>query len=101
MPSAACLASRFAYGDEITEKKLAMVEQAENYLHYLGFVQLRVRVHGANGELARIEVASDSVARLAADDVRQQVLEQLKHIGFTYVALDLAGFRSGAMNEVL
>lgn len=101
MPSAACLASRFAYGDEITEKKLAMVEQAEDYLHDLGFVQLRVRVHGANGELARIEVTSDSVARLAADDVRQQVVEQLKHIGFTYVALDLAGFRSGAMNEVL
>ena len=101
MPSAACLASRFAYGDEITEQKLSMVEQAEDYLHDLGFAQLRVRVHGARGELARIEVPADDVACLAADDVRTQVVARLKGIGFTYVALDLAGFRSGAMNEVL
>ena len=101
MPSAACLASRFAYGEEITREKLKRVELAEDYLHDLGFSQLRVRVHGSGGELARIEVAPDDVARLAGEELRSQVTERLKEIGFTYVTVDLAGFRSGAMNEVL
>lgn len=101
MPSAACLASRFAYGERITAAKLKRVEQAEDFLHDLGFVQLRVRVHGADGELARIEVASDDIARLAEPVLRARVVKRLRMLGFTFVSLDLMGFRSGAMNEVL
>jgi uncharacterized protein len=101
MPSAACLASRFAYGEVITAEKLERVGTAEEYLHELGFVQLRVRVHGARGELARIEVPGEDVPRIASSELRSQVVRRLRELGFTYVALDLQGFRSGAMNEVL
>ena len=101
MPSAACLASRFAYGDIIDEVKLKRVELAEDYLHDLGFVQLRVRVHGCKGELARIEVDADQIARLAELPLRDEVTAHLRGLGFKYVSLDLVGFRSGAMNEVL
>ena len=101
MPSAACLASRFAYGEVITELKLRRVEQAEDLLHSMGFVQLRVRCHGANGELARIEVDANEIARLAEPVLREEVVAKLTELGFKYVSLDLTGFRSGAMNEVL
>ena len=101
MPSAACLASRFAYGDSITRQKLERVERAEDHLHALGLGQLRVRVHGERGELARIEVEPDVIPRLASPDVRDEVVSSLRSLGFTYVSLDLVGFRSGAMNEVL
>lgn len=101
LPSAACLASRFAYGDPIDAEKLARVGKAEDYLHELGFGQLRVRVHGADGTLARIEVGTDDLHRLLADDLRTDVVAQLKALGFVYVSLDLTGFRSGSMNEVL
>ena len=101
LPSAACLASRFAYGEVITARKLRRVELAEDFLHDLGFTQLRVRVHGADGELARIEVAGDQIARLAEPELRTKVIARLTELGFTYVSLDLQGFRSGAMNEVL
>lgn len=101
MPSAACLASRFAYGEVITEVKLKRVELAEDYLHDLGFVQLRVRSHGQDGRLARIEVDADQIVRLAQPELREQVVARLRELGFSYVSLDLVGFRSGAMNEVL
>lgn len=101
MPSAACLASRFAYGDHITRQKLERVERAEEYLHSLGLGQLRVRVHGEQGELARIEVEPEAIAKLASERMRDEVAQTLRELGFTYVSLDLAGFRSGAMNEVL
>ena len=101
MPSAACLASRFAYGEMIDAIKLKRVELAEDYLHDLGFVQLRVRSHGAGGELARIEVDADQIARLAEPELRGKVVDRLRELGFKYVSLDLTGFRSGAMNEVL
>lgn len=101
LPSAACLSSRFAYGETITEEKLRRVEAAEAYLRGLGFGQLRVRVHGQDGRLCRIEVPADDVVRLAMDPLRGQVVEHLRDLGFAYVSLDLAGFRSGAMNEVL
>ena len=96
-PSCACLASRFAYGETITPKKLDMVEQAENVLHSLGFGQLRVRLHGEN--LARLEVLPEDFPRLM--ECRTSVIEMLKKLGFAYVALDLAGYRTGSMNEVL
>lgn len=101
LPSAACLASRFAYGDVIDAIKLARVGKAEDYLHELGFGQLRVRVHGADGTLARIEVGTDDLHRLLDDDLRADVVAHLKALGFVYVSLDLTGFRSGSMNEVL
>ncbi|MBQ7745858.1 MAG: TIGR00268 family protein, partial [Spirochaetia bacterium] len=96
-PSCACLASRFAYGDKITPKKLDMVEQAENVLHNLGFRQLRVRLHGDN--LARLEVLPEDFPKLM--ECRVSIEEKLKRLGFAYVTLDLAGYRTGSMNEVL
>lgn len=101
LPSAACLASRFAYGDPITADKLRRVGQAEAYLRDLGFRQLRVRVHGAKAELARIELENSEIALATKPDVRASIVACLRELGFTYVSLDLVGFRSGAMNEVL
>ena len=95
-PSAACLASRIPYGERITAEKLARVEAAEAYLHGLGFSQLRVRSHG---DLARIEVPASDIAR--ASELHDEIAKTLKMLGFTYVALDLQGFRSGSMNEAL
>ena len=97
-PSFACLASRFVYGEAITEKKLAMVDRAEQRLLDLGFRQFRVRLHG---NLARIEVLPEEMERLAAAPVREGLYAQLKAIGFDYVTLDLGGYRTGSMNETL
>lgn len=97
-PSFACLASRFAYGETITEEKLSMIEQAEQLLMSLGFEQMRVRIHG---QMARIEIEPKNFAKLVQDDVRDLVVRQLQAYGFTYVAMDLKGFRSGSMNEVI
>lgn len=96
LPSAACLASRIPYGQEITEEKLRQVEQAESLLVELGFGQLRVRHHGT---LARIEVPPGKFDQVLA--YRDRICSGLGNLGFAYVTLDLQGFRSGAMNEVL
>jgi len=96
--SAACLASRFAYGEPITEEGLAMVEQAEDYLKDQGFGQLRVRVHG---RLARIELTEKDFARAAEPELRGDLTEAFHKLGFTYVTLDLNGYRMGSMNEAL
>lgn len=95
--SFACLASRFVYGEEINEKKLAMVDRAEQALIDLGFRQLRVRIHGGN--LARIEVIPSELERLFS--IRDEVTQKLKEAGFAYVTMDLQGYRTGAMNEVI
>jgi uncharacterized protein len=97
-PSAACLASRLPYGEEITPAKLQRVDAAEKLLRDLGFGQVRVRSHG---DLARIEVEPDSVARLASPETRAAVTVELKKLGFTYVTLDLLGYRTGSLNEAL
>ncbi|MCK4696731.1 MAG: TIGR00268 family protein, partial [Dehalococcoidia bacterium] len=97
-PSLACLASRFPYGDRIVLSGLQMVAEAEDYLHSLGFGQVRVRHHNS---VARIEVPLEDMERFSQAEFRRQVVERLKLIGYTYVALDLQGFRSGSMNEVL
>ena len=97
-PSYACLASRFAYGEEITGEKLAMVDQAEQLLLDLGFTQMRVRIHGT---LARIEVLPEDFPRLAEPALRSEIAEKLKTYGFSYVTADLAGYRTGSMNEML
>ena len=96
--SAACLASRFAYGESITEEKLSMVEQAEDFLRDQGFGQLRVRVHGS---LARIELSDADFAEAAKREMRDRVSEVLQGLGFSYVTLDLKGYRMGSMNETL
>jgi uncharacterized protein len=95
-PSSACLASRIPYGDQITCVNLAMVEMAEDYLKGLGIRQVRVRVHGG---VARIEVLEDEMEKVLLS--RDRIAKELKKAGFKYVALDLQGFRSGSMNEVL
>ena len=100
-PSAACLASRIPYGETITAEKLAMVERAEEYLHDQGFSQLRVRMHGTKGSVARIEVPEHEIARLMERETREKVTHYLRGLGFAYVAVDTTGFRSGSMNEAL
>ena len=97
-PSLACLASRFAYGEAITDEGLARVDRAEQLLFGLGFQQLRVRIHG---DVARIEILPEEFDRLMDAETRSLVYERLKDYGFRYVTLDLRGYRSGSMNEVL
>lgn len=97
-PSYACLASRFTYGEPITAEKLHMVEEAEGLLLELGFTQMRVRVHG---QMARIEALPRDFGRLLEDAVRKKVVSTLKDLGFSYVSLDLEGYRMGSMNEVI
>jgi len=97
-PSAACLASRFAYGELITDEGLAMVGAAEAYLREYGFDQVRVRIHG---KLARIEVAPHRVPELVAEPLRGEIIHRLKVLGFQYVTVDLTGYRMGSMNEML
>ncbi|HEX3759631.1 MAG TPA: ATP-dependent sacrificial sulfur transferase LarE [Kofleriaceae bacterium] len=95
-PQLACLSSRFPYGTQITPERLRRVDAFEDGLRELGFRQLRVRFHDA---IARIELTADEIPRIV--EVRDAVVALGKRLGFTYVALDLAGFRSGSLNEVL
>ena len=97
-PSYACLASRFVYGETISEEKLKMVEESEQLLLDLGFRQMRVRIHG---NIARIEVLPDEFPKLLDEKVRSEVYSKLKNLGFDYVTMDLAGYRTGSMNETL
>lgn len=97
-PSFACLSSRFPYGETITKEKLAMVEQGEQLLLDLGFSQFRVRIHG---RMARIEIVPEDFSRLIQEKIRSRITEQFREYGFTYVAMDLTGYRTGSMNEVL
>ena len=98
-PATPCLSSRVAYGEEVTEEKLAMIDQAERLLRDAGYGTLRVRYHA--GDLARIEVPSDRIAQLAETAERKRLTEALLKIGFRYICLDLEGFRSGSQNLVL
>ena len=97
-PSFACLASRFAYGETITREKLFMVQKAEALLRELGFIQYRVRIHGM---MARIEVPEKDIEILIMPENRKRITEKFKKLGFTYITVDLQGFRSGSMNEIL
>jgi pyridinium-3,5-biscarboxylic acid mononucleotide sulfurtransferase len=98
-PAAPCLSSRIAYGEAVTPQRLAMVEQAEGFLHKRGFKPLRVRYH--RGDVARIEAAPDAIQRFADPQFRRELIEYFKSLGFKYVSLDLEGFRSGSLNAVL
>ena len=96
--SFACLSSRFVYGETISEKKLGMVDKAEQLLLDMGFHQVRVRIHD---NLARIEVLPEQFDKLMDEKVRTDVVAKLKEYGFLYVTMDLSGYRMGSMNDVL
>ena len=97
-PAYACLASRFVYGEEITEEKLHMIDTAEQFLIEHGFFEERVRMHG---NLARIEVPPADIPKLAAEELREKIYDKFREIGFLFVTLDLKGYRLGSMNATL
>jgi uncharacterized protein len=94
-PQMACLATRIPYGRPITTKDLKMIEQAEQFILSLGFAACRVRLHG---NVARIEVDSGDIEKMLDQEVKSSVVGKLRGIGFTYVAVDLEGYRQGSMN---
>ncbi len=98
VPASPCLASRIAYGLQITAERLEQVEKAEDLLRSLGLREFRVRHHDT---LARIEVPIEVIHKITQEPVRSRIVDTLKSLGFTYVTVDLQGFRSGAMNETL
>jgi uncharacterized protein len=97
-PASACLSSRIAYGLPVTRETLESIEKAEEVLFAMGFRQFRVRHHG---ELARIEIARDELARMLSLSMFEQASAALKRLGYKYVTLDLEGYRSGSMNALL
>lgn len=97
-PAAPCLSSRIAYGQPVTREALRQVEQGEECLRQLGFRELRVRHHG---ELARVEIARAELSRALTEEMFAAINRGLKAIGFRYVTLDCAGFRSGSLNDLL
>jgi len=97
-PASACLSSRIEYGRPVTAENLSQVEQAEDLLHTLGFPQVRVRHHG---DLARVEIAREDLPRALSINLLDRISEALKELGFLYVTLDMQGYRSGSMNDVL
>ncbi len=98
-PAAPCLSSRIAYGEEVTAERLAMIDRAERFLRQRGFQPLRVRYH--KGDMARIEVSIEAMAKFLDPQFREEVIGELTKLGFKYVSLDLKGFRSGSLNEIL
>lgn len=98
MPASPCLASRVSYGIEITEKKLMQIDQAEDFIRSLGFVEFRVRHHD---NIARIELSQNDIPKIVEEKNRAKITDHLKSLGFKYIALDLQGFRSGSLNESL
>ena len=97
-PSAACLASRIPYGEIITHEKIKMIDTAEEYLAIYGYHQCRVRMHG---NIARIELMPEDIPGFVNEDVRTNVYEKFREIGFDYVTLDIKGYRTGSLNETL
>lgn len=97
-PAYACLASRFVYGEEITEEKLHMIDEAEQFLIEKGFFEERVRLHG---KMARIEVPAKDIERLASEEIREAVYKRFRELGFMFVTLDMHGYRVGSMNATI
>ena len=97
-PSYACLASRIPYGEIITREKLKMIEEAEQYLHELGFEQIRVRVHE---NLARLELTEEDFEKIYDKALRNQISAHLKKLGFSFVSVDLMPYKTGNMNSML
>jgi uncharacterized protein len=97
-PASACLSSRIPYGSAVTVEKLRMIDQGEEVMRRLGFNQTRVRHHG---EIARIEIARDEMAKALSIEMFDRISVEFKKIGFRFVAIDVDGYRTGALNEVL
>ncbi|MEA3360850.1 MAG: ATP-dependent sacrificial sulfur transferase LarE [Thermodesulfobacteriota bacterium] len=97
-PSLACLASRFPYGMKITREDVAKIDNAERFLRGLGITQARVRHHDG---IVRIEVMDEDISKLLGEKLRGQILSHFKGLGYLYVTIDLEGYRTGSMNEVL
>jgi len=97
-PASACLASRLPYGTEVTPERLALIERGEAALRDLGFRQFRVRLHE---KLARVEIAPEEMPRAMSPEMALSIASRLKTAGFSYVALDLEGYRQGSLNETL
>lgn len=98
--SFACLSSRFVYGETINEERLGMVDQAEQVLLDMGFHQVRVRIHGQDKSvIARIEILPEEFSFLMQEENRIRIYSRLREVGFTYITLDLGGYRTGSMNE--
>ncbi|HET8924079.1 MAG TPA: ATP-dependent sacrificial sulfur transferase LarE [Candidatus Acidoferrum sp.] len=97
-PASACLASRLPYGTEVTAERLTLVERGESALRELGFRQFRVRLHD---QLARVEISQDEMPSALAPQMAAAIAHRLKEAGFSYVALDLEGYRQGSLNETL
>ncbi|MGI8978791.1 MAG: ATP-dependent sacrificial sulfur transferase LarE [Pirellulaceae bacterium] len=98
-PASPCLSSRVAYGEEVTPERLAMVDAAERFLRGKGLTVCRVRYH--RGDLARIEVPPEELLPLCEPTVRQELAAELRQLGFKFVTIDLEGFRSGSLNQLL
>jgi uncharacterized protein len=98
-PATPCLSSRIAYGEEVTPERLARIDAAERFLRERGFQPLRVRYH--RGEVARIEVPADALAKILEEPFRSELLAHFKSLGFKFISLDLEGFRSGSLNALL
>jgi len=98
IPASPCLASRITYGLEITEQRLKQVEEAEDFLRGLGLSEFRVRHHDT---IARIEVKPEDIEKITVEQNRRRITDKFKSLGFKYVTLDLQGFRSGSLNELL
>lgn len=99
-PAFACLASRFVYGEQLTEEKLGIVDRAEQFLLDKGFSQFRVRLHGDKKNLlARIEVLPEDISTLSSEDMRLKVHEYFKSLGIVYISMDLKGYAQGNMNK--
>jgi uncharacterized protein len=99
-PASACLSSRLSYGTEVTEERLSLVERGEAALRNLGFRQFRVRLHD-NDKLARVELAPEELPRALTPEMALAIAAGLKAAGFTFIALDLEGYRQGSLNETL
>lgn len=97
-PAAACLSSRVAYGTAVTPELLARIERGETFLRELGFRQFRLRVHD---ELARVEISPEELPRALSVEVLQKMSAYLKGLGFTYVDLDMEGYRTGSLNVLI
>jgi pyridinium-3,5-biscarboxylic acid mononucleotide sulfurtransferase len=98
-PATPCLSSRVAYGEEVTPQRLAMIDQAEQFLRSHGLRTVRVRYH--KGDLARLEVPLEALGELIDEHFRRELIARLREIGFKFVTLDLEGFRSGSMNQLV
>ena len=97
-PSFSCLATRIPYGEVITLQKLKMIDTAETLLKDMGFTQVRVRLHD---KMVRIEVLPEEIKLFTESNIRKKIVSDFKKLGFTYISLDLEGYRTGSMNEVL